>query len=215
MSNRVGRLFPMLILTIILTGLAYFSTIGRRDIDSLTNSFEVIEVPRDVSILRVSTTWPWKYFQSLTFDKIVEQSDLVAVVEITGPIESYSDGENYPFTLHTGRIIHTLKGRTPDNIIRVLQYGGYDTRAGGFILNEGLPLIRKGDYWLFFLQKMDWEPNFKMALPDNTFHPQPLTSLKYEKGYVKTPTETAPLLPEQLKISGLTLQEFKSRYIKP
>jgi len=196
-------------------GFAYFNGIGQVNTsDNTALSIKMVEVPEGISVLRVSTIWPWNYFRSLTFHKIVEQSDLVAVVEIVGPIISYSDEENL-FTLYKSRIVHCLKGTLPESVINVLQYGGYDSRAKQFVLDEGEPLLRKGDYWLFFMRKMDWERNLKVELPDNTFYPQPLTSLQYDGGQVKTPLETEAYLPEQLKISGLTIEEFKDIYMKP
>ena len=203
-----------LLLGFTVVGFAYSNRIGQINTsDNMDSSIEMVEVSEGISVSRSSGIWPWGYFKSLTFYKIVGQSDLVAVVEITGPIISYSGEENYPFTLYKGRIVHCLKGTHPESVINVLQYGGYHRQQ--FILSEGLPLLRKGEYWLFFMLKMDWEPNFKMNLPDNTFRPQPLTSLQYDEGRVKTPQETPAFLPEQLKISDLTIEEFKAIYIKP
>jgi len=214
--KRRTYLMVMLLVGFTVVGFAYFNGIGQGNAsDNIAPSIKMVEVSEGISVLRVATTWPWNYFKSLTFYKIVEQSDLVAVVEIVGPIVSYSDEENFPFTLYKSRIVHCLKGTLPENVINVLQYGGYDSRAKQFILDEGEPLLRKGEYWLLFMRKMDWERNFKIKLPDNTFHLQPLTSLQYDGGQVKTPQETEAYLPKQLKISGLTIEEFKDIYMKP
>ena len=204
----------ILLIGLAISSFAYVNTFVANDVsDNEPHQIDVIEVPKDVPVVQASAIWPSKYFASLDFPQILNKSDLVAIVEFTGPITSYSDGDNY-FTLYRGRILNCLKGMASGEDINILKYCGYDSKNGLFIQVEGEPVLRKGQNWLFFMRKMDWEPNLELSLPENTFHPQPLTAIKYENGLLSTPTESAQILPKKLRINGWTIEAFKASYIK-
>lgn len=188
------------------------NTKPQEDEDVLVHTYEITE---NMRLSRTSTIWPWKYFGSLTFDKIVEQSDIVAIVEITSVGTSYNKEDNFPFTIFQGRIVQTLIGEPKKNEINILQYGGYFKPTKSYVLSEGIPLLGQDDVWLFFMEEITSEPSFDLTLPTNTYHPQPLTSLKLEKDKLTTPLETGNILPPQLQISNLTIEEFTKAHISP
>jgi hypothetical protein len=204
----------ILIIGLAISSFAYVNTFVVNNVsDDELHTIEIIEVPENVPVAQASAVWPSKYFASRDFPQRLNKSDLVAIVEITGPVTSYSDGDNF-FTLYRGRIVNCLKGKASGDELNVLQYCGYDRKHGVFIQVEGEPVLIKGQSWLFFMRKMDWEPNLELSLPENTFRPQPLTALRYEKGLLSTPTESAQILPNQLRIDGLTIEAFKASYMK-
>jgi len=175
----------------------------------------------NVKIVKAYAIYPSIMYKSLTYQKLLSERDLIAIVEISYPIKTYHVIEkNFYFTLYKAKVIKVIKG--PKNIseIYLYQIGGYKPERNVFWTLEGLPVFKPGEKWLLFMKKMTYEMNAKINLPPNTYHAGGLEAIKVINGRVYSMDNFEKIaeivLPEQLKVKGIQLQEFiNSTLTKP
>jgi len=167
----------------------------------------------NVKIVKAYAIYPSIMYKSLTYQKLLSERDLIAIVEISYPIKTHHVIEkNFYFTLYKAKVIKVIKG--PKNIseIYLYQIGGYKPERNVFWTLEGLPVFKQGEKWLLFMKKMTYEMNAKINLPPNTYHAGGLEAIKVINGRVYSMDNFEKIaeivLPEQLKVKGIQLQEF-------
>jgi len=179
---------------------------------------QVFETPQNYSsINKISGQWA-SYVKKLTYEKLLNSSDIVAIVEI-GTSTTYFHRQSYHFTLYEVKVVEVFRGKIEDDEIQIQTIGGYNPITGDFQVLEGCPIFAKGDRWLVFLKKMGesqrWGDEI-VELPRNTYYLSPACmGLKIVDGKLYTIEDTGPSPAPQLKVNGLAIEEFKSLYIGP
>jgi len=177
---------------------------------------QVFESPQSYgSVSRISTQWA-SFILSLTYEKLFDSSNLIAIIEISSPSMTYYKARSYFFTIHTAKVVEILKGNLEGDEIHLFVSGGYDPEAKQFYVTEGCPVFVKGDKWLVFLGKYydyyQYE-SIKIDLPKNTHYLSPaFMGLKIINGKLYTMEDTGPFPAPQLMVKDLTIEEFKSLY---
>ncbi len=181
----------------------------------------IYEVPdlSNVKITKALAIYSSIVYKSLTYRRLLSERDLIAIVEIDYPIKTYHVVEkNFYFTLYKAKIIRVIKGPEKLDEIYLYQIGGYRPERNVFWTLEGLPVFRPGEKWLLFMRKMNYEKNAEINLPPNTYHAGGLEAIKIVNGKVYSMDNfekiAETILPEQLKVKGLPLQEFIEKVLR-
>ncbi len=168
------------------------------------------EVPDNLNKVIGSGSWA-SYIQDYTIDTMIKKSELVAIIEVKSHGTSYSMYPNHPFTIYSVNVIQVIKGNTTEKQINVLLREGY-LKENTFIQGEGEPDFKIGDKWLLFLNEIEYEKDFEISLPGNTYRPEPPTSAKLENNFFTLPYKT--LVPK-MALDGLSFTEFNQQYTSP
>jgi hypothetical protein len=202
----------------IFSGVVYYSFLSKETADMEIGEMQIIEAPEECGVNKIEALWSREVLE-LTYEKLMKNGDLIALIEISGCGKTYlNERGSANYTLFKAKIIEVLKGdvKEGDEIV-IITTGGYDPNMNVFKVIEGCPVFRKGERWLVFLLRATFtrEP----PLPENTYYLTPsFMGLKMVDGklYSMDNFDEAAgyLLAECLKVKGLTLEEFKSTYIK-
>ncbi|MCS7365858.1 MAG: hypothetical protein NDF54_10510 [archaeon GB-1867-035] len=156
----------------------------------------------------------------LTFKQLFDKSDLVAIVEVIGVPITYGcwQGNYYDpyFSLYKAKIIEILKGNVSMNYIYLYLWGGYDPKYNVFLIIEGYPVFKLDDEWLLFMNKITYDRNLNVELPENTYRFVEIASLKLIEGRLYSMDNFGNKIVEDLsnlKVKGLTIEEFKTKHL--
>jgi hypothetical protein len=169
----------------------------------------------------------------MTYPKSFNNSELIAVVEITSDVVTYYKPHTH--TLYKAKVVQVIKGSATE-FVYITQTGGYFPKFDGFVHLKHRVALKPKEKWLFFGSKR----NMKGAPHGETFHTNYMC-LKLEddgklysidnynetwrqifKGDGKLSEEQRvergiqdlPLMYDRFHVEGLTVEEFIKKYQK-
>ena len=149
------RKMKLLILVItIAVAISTVSLLNSSALETEETENELLMMPVDIeSVEMVEAHSSLSYLvHKMEYPKSFENSDLVAVVEITPDVATYY--KPFIHTLYKARVIQVIKGSAPD-MIDIYQLDGYHPKGDFFVYGDIDPLLKPGERWLFFMVKWD------------------------------------------------------------
>jgi len=181
------------------------------DVEDDNDILIIQEEPHNIPITYGESAWASKYLANLTIPMLINDSELVAVVRISSKGTYYSKYPRLPFTLYKGEIQNIIKGTCETEEITLIIYGGY-VREDWFTVLEGEPEFAMDDNWLLFLRKREYESDFEMELPSNTYRPIVPMNMKIENNMLHPSIDNHDLLLPKFNITDMSLDDFTDEY---
>ena len=144
----------MKLLILVITIAVAISSVSLLNSSALETENELLMMPVDiesVNMIEAHSSLSSSIYE-ITYPKSFENSDLVAVVEITSDAATYY--KPFIHTLYKANVIQVIKGSAPDTI-DIYQLDGYHPKHDIFVHSDIDPLLKPGERWLFFMLKWD------------------------------------------------------------
>lgn len=167
----------------------------------------IAPAPENVVVMTGEASWSHEV-EKLTPQKIIQDSDLVAIVEIKSKGTTYSQYPHLPFTLFQAKVVRKIKGELLGDEIEVLIREGY-IKENWYVRAEGDPELELGTKWLLFMNRMEYERSFDLKLPENTYRPYAPTSIMIEDE--KLSVVFRDLVSGLNVLHGMTVTEFETK----
>ena len=156
MQRKIKLLILVVTIAVVISSV---SLLNSSALETEETENELLMMPVDIeSVEMVEAHSSLSYLvHKMEYPKSFENSDLVAVVEITPDVATYY--KPFIHTLYKARVIQVIKGSAPD-MIDIYQLDGYHpkstrSRSGFFVYGDSDPLLKPGERWLFFMVTWD------------------------------------------------------------
>lgn len=213
MDKHLSRFKFPIVLLVALIGIMFLSfplseQVSNNEIESASPTI-TSKIPLNVQPIVSESVWP-ESLLNMTYPEIIKDVDLVVQITITSEGICLTNGELHPVMIFPAKVTRVLSGETTTEAINILQYGGF--RGEYFILMEGEEILKQGDERLYFLYNVNSNDFDGLKLPENTYHPRPLTTLKVESNTLTPLQYRNSIQPNQLLTEPVNIENFISDY---